>query len=90
MNITLIGMPGSGKSYIGKELAKQLNYSYVGLDDIIEEEYKLSVPKILDKLGETNFLKKQQEDAIFYTAKKDKLIISPGGSIVYTEDAMKH
>lgn len=90
MNITLIGMPGSGKSFIGKMLAHRLDYTLVELDTIMEGDYGSPLQDILDKLGEDSFLKKQEEDAIRHTSNKDGLIVSPGGSIIYTENAMYH
>ncbi len=89
-NITLIGMPGSGKSYIGKKLAEKLGYKLVELDSILEHEYNLPLQKILDNLGEDAFLKKQAEDIITNTQNHQGLVVSPGGSIVYTDYAMEH
>jgi shikimate kinase len=90
MNITLIGMPGTGKSYIGKKVAEKLGYELVELDSIMEKEYGLPLQEILDTLGDELFLKKQAEDVISNTHSKDGLVVSPGGSIVYTEHAMEH
>ena len=89
-NITLIGMPGSGKSYIGKKLAEKLGYKLVELDSILEQEYSLPLQKILDNLGEEFFLKKQAEDAIINTQGLNSLVVSPGGSIIYSDYAMEH
>lgn len=89
-NITLIGMPGSGKSYVGNKLAKKLGYKFIELDSILEHEFKLPLQKILDKLGEDAFLNKQADDAIAYTNDKNNLLISTGGSIIYTGNAMEH
>ncbi len=90
MNITLIGMPGSGKSYVGKILADYLGYTLIELDSILEKEYNLPLQKILDNLGEESFLEKQARDVISNTDVKDKLVVSPGGSIIYTDHAMEH
>ena len=89
-NITLIGMPGSGKSYIGKKLANRIGYTLIELDSLLEQEYNLPLQQILDKLGDETFLEKQANDAILYTKSRDGLIVSPGGSIVYTDYAMEH
>jgi shikimate kinase len=89
-NITLIGMPGSGKSYIGKKLAEKLDYKLLELDSLLETEYDLPLQKILDDLGDESFLEKQAEDAIKNTRGQNSLVISPGGSIVYTDYAMEH
>lgn len=83
-------MPGSGKSYIGKKLAKKLGYKLVELDSILEEEYNLPLQKILDNLGEESFLKKQAEDVIANTQELNGLVVSPGGSIIYSDHAMEH
>jgi shikimate kinase len=89
-NITLIGMPGSGKSYIGRKLAAKLGYKIVDLDAVLEHEYNLSLQQILENLGQDAFLKKQADDAISNTKDREGLVISPGGSIVYTNNAMQH
>lgn len=89
-NITLIGMPGSGKSYIGKKLAEKLGYEIIDLDSIMEEKFNLPLQKILDNLGQDLFLKKQADDVLKHTENKTRLVISPGGSIVYSPDAMEH
>jgi shikimate kinase len=52
VNITLIGMPGSGKSYIGKKLAKSLEYELIELDLLTETTFNLPLQQILEKLGE--------------------------------------
>ena len=90
MNITLIGMPGSGKSFIGKKLAVKLGYGFIDLDKVMEETYNLPLQQILDKEKERSFLQKQAEDAISHTAAITNTVISPGGSIVYSEGAMEH
>jgi len=90
MNITLIGMPGAGKSYIGEKLANKLGYALVELDKILEKEYGLPLQQAVEKMGEKHFLKTQEEDAINHTLGRDNLVISPGGSIVYTDRAMQH
>ena len=83
-------MPGSGKSYIGKKLAEKLGYEIIDLDSIMEEKFNLPLQKILDNLGQDLFLKKQADDVLKHTENKTRLVISPGGSIVYSPDAMEH
>lgn len=83
-------MPGSGKSYIGKKLAEKLGYKLVEPDSILEEEYNLPIQNILDNLGEESFLGKQAEDVIKNTQDQNNLVVSPGGSIIYTDYAMEH
>lgn len=90
MNITLIGMPGSGKSYIGKKIAQKIGYKLVELDSLIEQEHKLPLQGVLDKLGESIFIEVEGQNAIHHTKTGDDLVISPGGSIVYSDKAMEH
>lgn len=90
MNITLIGMPGSGKSYVGKELAGRLKYNFIETDAVLEGEYGHPIREVLEKLGENVFLKKQEECTIFSTRNKDNAVISTGGSIIYTDRVMRH
>ena len=56
MNITFIGMSGVGKSIIGKELAKRLNYKFLDIDELIEEKIGLTLKQILPKLGDKKSL----------------------------------
>ena len=55
--IYLIGFMGSGKSYWGKRIAKQLGYQFIDLDDYIEKQQNLSIKLIFKIKGET-FLEK--------------------------------
>lgn len=90
MNITLIGMPGSGKSYIGEKLACDLGFELIELDTLMENEYRSPLQEILDAIGEQRFLDEQEQGAISYTKNRDNLVISPGGSIIYSDVAMQH
>jgi shikimate kinase len=85
----LIGNPGSGKSYIGKILAKNLTYDFVDIDITIEEKYNNTLQNIVDMLGEKEFLEEESNQTLSVTGDKNT-IITPGGSIVYSEAAMIH
>lgn len=54
--ITLIGMPTSGKSTIGKIVAKKLGWDFVDLDDLIKEKTGKSYDEILENEGEKKLL----------------------------------
>ncbi len=88
MNITLIGMPGVGKTTLGKELAKKLNYDFIDVDDIIEKKAKLKLQQIITRFGDNEFLK-IEEKCVLELGEPDNCIISTGGSIVYSAEAMK-
>ncbi len=53
--IVLIGMMGSGKTSVGKELAKKLNLAFVDIDQEIEKKYQMNIPKIFQTRGEGFF-----------------------------------
>ncbi len=87
MNITLIGMPGVGKSSIGKQIAKTLKFTFFDPDKMIEETAKLPLQKIIDDQGEAAFLELENK-AIMNLKGIDNCFICPGGSIVYSKQAM--
>ena len=88
MNITLIGMAGVGKSVIGKELARALHYEFIDTDDHIERKLNLKLQEIIDQLGEGRFLKIEQETILELNG-IDRTIVSPGGSVIYSPEAMR-
>ncbi|MCW4031292.1 MAG: shikimate kinase [Candidatus Bathyarchaeota archaeon] len=88
MNITLIGMSGVGKSLVGKELAKNIKCNFIDIDELIERKYNLELQKLVEKLGKKKFLK-LEERAVLEIGKTDNSVISTGGSVVYSEKAMR-
>jgi shikimate kinase len=87
MNITFIGMPGVGKSVIGRELAKRLNYRFIDVDEIIEEQSGLKLQEIIDRFGDDKFLEMEKR-AVLGLNTLDNCIIAPGGSVIYSPEAM--
>jgi len=88
--ITLIGMPTSGKSTIGKILATKLGWDFVDLDDLIKEKTGKSYDEILEKDGEKKLLDLEDRFTLELDFKNSKgIIFSPGGSIIYSSKAIK-
>ena len=54
-NIYLVGMPSSGKSTLGKELAKNIGYSFMDMDKLIETREQKTVSEIFSNFGEAHF-----------------------------------
>lgn len=89
MNITLIGMPGSGKSTVGRILAKKLGYSFLDVDPLIVEAYKApNLQKVLDTLGTEAFLDAEAE--IISSISCENTVLAPGGSAVLREKGALH
>jgi len=87
--VTLIGMPGSGKSAVGKILAARLGWEFVDTDRCIEARHGLPLQTLIDRVGEAAFAK-IEEDAILELEVCEGTVISTGGSAVYSEAAMRH
>ncbi len=89
MNVTLIGMPGAGKSTIGRSLAGALRYKVVDIDDEIARSQKReSYVDVLAEEGERGFLRIEEREAL--RLRCTDTVICPGGSIVYSPRAMDH
>ncbi len=87
MNLTLIGMPGVGKSSVGKLLAKRLGYSLIDTDIAITEALQTPLQTLISTYGNDYFME-QEEKAILSLGTCQKSIIAPGGSAVYSEKGM--
>ena len=59
--VVLIGMMGSGKSTVGKKLARKLNLQFYDSDKVLEEREALSIVDIHDFMGERYFYQKEEE-----------------------------
>ncbi len=87
-NIILIGMPGTGKSVVGRALAKRLEYTFVDVDDLIVQAEGRTLPEILRTDGLEAFL--DVEGRIGRTLTCEDTVIATGGSMVLSAEAMEH
>lgn len=87
-NITLIGMPGAGKSTIGVVLAKRLGYRFVDTDLLIQEQENRLLKEIIEEEGLEGF--KKIENRVNANLEAKRSVIAPGGSVIYCEEAMEH
>jgi len=87
-NIVLIGMPGSGKSTLGKRLAKAKGLKFVDTDTLIEKAENQSLQTVLDRRG-LKYLRATEENVISSLNVTDH-VIATGGSAVYSESAIAH
>lgn len=87
-NIVLIGMPGTGKSVVGRALAAQLGYGFVDLDDLIVERAGKTLPEILRQDGLEAFY--ALEEAVGTSLDREDTVVATGGSMVLYPAAMEH
>jgi shikimate kinase len=81
MIVFLVGMPGSGKSTVGPELARRLGVPFVELDEQIERAAGSSVREIFDTDGEARF-RELEAAALVDVASHDPSVVSCGGGVV--------
>ena len=87
-NLTLIGMPGSGKSTVGVLLAKALGFQFLDVDLLIQRREGALLQEILDRRGIQAFL--DAEEAAIRSLDCAHTVIAPGGSAVCRPAAMAH
>lgn len=80
MKIYLIGYMGSGKSTLGKGLARDLGVSWIDLDSEIESRYKISISDFFSKYGETAFRDVEHKLLTEISVIPD-LVVSTGGGV---------
>lgn len=87
-NITLIGMPGAGKSTVGIILAKNCGLGFIDTDVLIQINRQKTLQKILDESGYMSLRDVEEEEILKLNIENH--VIATGGSAVYSEKAMKH
>ena len=87
-NIIFIGMPASGKSTVGVVVAKRLGYDFVDTDLLIQKQEGRLLKDIIAEVGNDGFL--AIENQVNRDLMVENAVISPGGSVVYCEEAMLH
>ena len=87
-NIIFIGMPASGKSTVGVVVAKRLGYDFIDTDLLIQKQEGRLLKDIIADVGNEGFL--EIENQVNRDLVAENAVISPGGSVVYCEEAMLH
>ena len=86
LNIALIGMPSSGKTTIGRALAKELGKTFIDLDEEIVKSNGKSIPDIFAEEGEDGFRKKETEQVERFSKEGHQLLSCGGGVIKRPEN----
>ncbi len=84
-NVSLIGFMGSGKSSVGRELARMRSMEFIDTDELIEKRMNMSIPDIFSTLGEERF-RDIESETLFSLRGLDNIIISCGGGIVLRDE----
>lgn len=87
-NLILIGFMGTGKTSLGKLLATKLGRGFIDLDDKIEHEANMSIPKIFEVYGEKYF-RELEKSAVRDVCTKKNLVIATGGGTVKDSENLR-
>ena len=81
MSISLVGLPGSGKTTVGRQLARRLRLPFVDSDHAIESRIGCSIREFFDREGEERF-RDIEEDVLDELSKNADSVLSTGGGAV--------
>ncbi len=90
MKIFLVGMPGSGKSSVGKLLAASLNIPFIDLDTVIEEVAGTAIREIFNTNGEAYFRELERDSLLKTASGNDQFVMATGGGAPCFFDNMDH
>ncbi len=83
-NVTLVGMPGCGKSTVGCLLAERLGKSFADTDTLVEQAAKRPIPELIAAEGEAAF-RDREEQAVYDATQQLGTVIATGGGAVLRE-----
>ncbi len=88
MRLYLIGMPGCGKSTLGKKLAEKLNYEFIDMDTYIEKQACMFIDEIFEAYGEEYF-RALETNVLKDFNNMDNVIIATGGGVIKNKNNKK-
>ena len=88
LNIVLIGVPGVGKTTLGKLVAEQFNKEFVDMDSLIVNKENMLIKEIFDKYGEAYF-RNLESNLCKKLESKNNLVISTGGGVILNKENIK-
>lgn len=84
----LIGLPYSGKSFLGSKISYFKKKKFYDTDILLKNKYDMSLSSIIKNSGTNNFIIK--ESNIIKTIKENNIVLSPGGSVIYSNDSIDY
>lgn len=88
LKVVLVGLPGSGKSTFGRQLALELRFPYFDLDHQIEEKFHMKIPEIFSQHGEGKFREWETETLSELLQKDSSFVLATGGGAPCFNDNM--
>lgn len=82
LNLVIVGMPGCGKSRVGKIAARLLGRDFIDLDEMVVRDAGMSIPEIFAEFGEARFRELERQAAENASARQNAVISTGGGTIV--------
>lgn len=86
-NLILIGMPGSGKTTLGKEVSRQLQRKFIDTDQEIEKRTGQTIPQLFERAEA--YFRKIESSVTQDIAQSSKVVISTGGGVVLNSENME-
>lgn len=86
INLVLVGMPGSGKSAIGRSLGRMMNRKVIDLDVEIEKCQRKAIPAIFEEVGEPGFREIETEVLKAVCKEKGVILVTGGGTVLSKEN----
>lgn len=81
-NLVLVGMPGCGKTTLGKALSKKLSKEFIDTDEEIVKKTGIAIPEIFTRYGEAAFRKIESEVIAEISLKQNCVIATGGGAVL--------
>lgn len=88
LKVVLVGLPGSGKSTFGRQLALELRFHFLDLDHQIEEKYQMKIPEIFSMHGEGKFREWETETLAELLQNDSSFVLATGGGAPCFNDNM--
>jgi shikimate kinase len=88
LKVVLVGLPGSGKSTFGRQLAHELRFPYLDLDQQIEEKNQMKIPEIFSIHGEGKFRELETELLFELLNHNESFVLATGGGAPCFNDNM--
>ncbi len=85
-SIFLVGPMGSGKSAVGRRLAKDLGWEFVDSDDVIEARSGVDIPYIFEREGEAGF-RRREATVIDELSQRERIVLATGGGSAQDPDS---